>query len=99
MVEPMKLMSPARPHYRHDFQLTARYGLIRWGWGAVTLTGVSLFGVKRSGDGTYWAQETGAEVLFALRPFDPSLFVNYIFDEGRFNSKDRLLEFGIRVVR
>ncbi|MBN1575725.1 MAG: hypothetical protein JW913_04185 [Chitinispirillaceae bacterium] len=99
LVETTKLMTPKRPHYLHDFQLTARYGLVRWRWGAVTMTGASLFGVKHSGDGTYWAQETGAEVLFALRPFDSSLFVNYIFDEGRFNSKDRLLEFGVRVVK
>ena len=99
LVEPIKLMSIERPHYLHDFQLTARYGLVRWKWGAVTLTGTSMFGFKYSGGGKYWAQETGAEVLFALRPFDTSLFVNYILDRGRFNSKDHLLEYGLQVVK
>ncbi|MBN1307753.1 MAG: hypothetical protein JXA18_07545 [Chitinispirillaceae bacterium] len=99
VVKPEKLMTPSRPRYLHDFQLTARYGLVRWGWGAVTMTGVSMIGVKHSGEGIYWAQETGMEALFALRPFDSSLFVNYIFDQGRFNGKDRLLEFGVRVVK
>jgi hypothetical protein len=99
LVEPRKLMTIKRPHYLHDFELKARYVLVRWKWGAVALTGASMFGYKHSGGGTYWAQQTGAEALFALRPFDTSLFVNYILDEGRFNSKDRLLEYGIRVVK
>jgi hypothetical protein len=98
LIEPNKLMTRDYPRYRHDFQLTARYGLAQWKWGAATLTGSSMLGSK-IGRETYWAQEIGAEVLFSLRPFDTSLFVNYIFDKGRFDSKDRLLEYGIRVVK
>jgi hypothetical protein len=99
MMPTYKLMSVDGPYYFHDFQLNAQYGLARWGWGAVALTDATLFGVKRKGKGSYWAQETGLEVLLAHRFFDTSLFVNYILDEGRFNSKDRLLEFGIRLYK
>lgn len=99
LVAPYKVMSPERPHYMHDFELSARYGLARWRWGAVTLTGASLLGFKYDNEGVYRAQQTGAEVLFGLRPFDTILFVNYVFDKGRFNSKDRLFEYGIRVVK
>jgi hypothetical protein len=65
----------------------------------VALTDATLLGFKRYGKGSYWAQETGLEVLIANRFFDTSLFVNYILDEGRFNSKDRLMEFGIRLFK
>jgi|GEM_PF-6165446 len=99
LIAPYKVMSPERPHYMHDFELSVRYGLARWRWGAVTLTGASLLGFKHSDEGRYWAQQIGAEALFGLRPFDTSLFVNYVFDKGRFNSRDRLFEYGIRVVK
>ena len=100
LLNTIKLMSVKRPHYLHDFRLTAEYGLVRWKWGAVALTGATLLGFKNKGS-TYWAQETGAELLFALGNFDTALFVNYIFDKGRFDfdSKDRLLEFGFRVIK
>jgi hypothetical protein len=99
LVDPIKLMSITSLHYLHDFQLNVRFGLLRWKWGALSLTGASMFGFKQSEDGAYWSQETGVETLFALRPFDSSFFVNYILDKGLFNSKDRLLEFGIRVIK
>ncbi len=99
LIEPGKMMSPARPYYLHDFSFKAKYGLIRWKHGAFILTGESVLGFKYNGRGTYWGQRTGAEALFGLRPFDTSIFVNYILDGGRFDSKDRLFEYGIRVVK
>jgi hypothetical protein len=98
LVESRKLMSVDRPHYLHDFNLSARYGVYRWKWGAAVLTGASLLGFKTTGS-IYWAQETGAELCITMPLFDTELFVNYIIDDGRFNSKDRLLEYGIRVTK
>lgn len=98
LAEPRKLMSIKRPLYLHDFNLSAVYGLFRWKWGAVAVKSASLLGFKTTGS-RYWAQETGAELLISMSRFDTSLFVNYIFDEGRFNGKDRLLEYGIRVTK
>ena len=100
LVEPYKLMSLAGPHFLHDFRLTARYGIFRWKWGAVCLTGSSLLGSRNTAEGLYWGQETGAEVLLKMRTYDTSVFVNYILDDAsRFNSKDRLLSIGVRIVK
>jgi hypothetical protein len=99
LIEPYKLMSIERPHYVHDFQLSSRYGIVRWNWGAVLLSGTSMVGMRHSGDGPYWSQETGIETLFKMRTYDTSVFVNYILDGGVFNSKDRLLAIGVRVVK
>ena len=99
LIEPYKLMTVSRPHYLHDFQLTSRYGVLRWGWGALLLNGASVLGIRHSGDGPYWSQEFGIEALLGMRTFDTSVFVNYIRDVGVFNSKDRLLAVGVRVVK
>ncbi len=99
LIEPYKLMTVSRPHYLHDFKLTSRYGVVRWNWGALLLSGESLFGIRHSGDGPYWSQEFGVEALFRMRTFDTSLFVNYIRDKGVFNSKDQLMAVGVRVVK
>ena len=99
LIDPIKLMSISRPHYLHDFQLTAQYGVVHWKWGALAVTDATMIGIKHSGEGVYWSQKTGADLLLNRRLFDASLFVDYILDDGCFNSKDRLLEFGIRIFK
>ena len=99
LIEPYKLMTVERPHYLHDFRLTSRYGVVRWDWGAVLLSGKSLIGMRRIADGLYWRQEFGAEVLMRMRTYDTSVFVNYIRDEGVFDSRDQLVAIGVRVVK
>jgi hypothetical protein len=98
LVQPRKIMALSRPHYLHDFQLAGKYGLWHWNSGAVMVTSSTLLGFKTSAK-KYWAQETGAELLIAVKDHDIALFVDYVVDGGRFNSKDRLLEYGVRLTK
>jgi hypothetical protein len=101
LVGPRKLMSIVRPHYQYEFNAAVSCGIIAWNRGALTITNASMLGFKRSA-AAYWAQEIGTEALFACRNFDTALFLRYTVDGGRFDdfdSKDRLFEFGFRVVK
>ena len=97
-VNTVKLMSVDRPHYLHDFQLSGKIGLWRWNSGALAVTSATLLGYKTSGK-AYWAQESGMELMIGVNNNDISLFIDYVVDGGRFNSKDRLLEYGVRLTR
>lgn len=98
LAEPRKIMSLDRPHYLHDFQLGLKYGVWRWRSGAIALTSATLLGYKTS-DKAYWAQESGVELMIGVNGSDIALYVDYVVDGGRFNSKDRLLEYGVRLTR
>jgi len=95
IVRPINLMSLTRPHYLHQFDVAARYAIAAWSSGILELTSASMLGFKRSGE-AYWAQQFGTEVFFARKTYDGGLFLRFTLDGGRFNSKDQLIEFGIR---
>jgi len=97
VISPINLMSLTRPYYLHQFDASVRYGFASWRGGLVEATSKSMLGFRRSGKGNgYWAEEFGIEALFVKREYDVSTFVRFTTDGGRFDSKDRLFEFGIK---
>lgn len=93
-----KLMSPERPLYCNDFTLQLRYGAARWRSGVLLATSTTLVGFGK-GWRNFWGQQTGVELVIDRRRFDASVFVNYIVDEGKFDSKDKLLAWGLRIYK
>lgn len=93
-----KLMSPERPLYRNDFTLQLRYGVARWRSCALLAKSTTLVGFGE-GRRNYWGQQSGIELIIDRRLFDASVFVNYIVDEGTFDSKDKLLVWGLRIYK
>jgi hypothetical protein len=85
------------PDYEHEFKLTYRYALLNWRKNILNLTGTTLLdlGGKRT---VFW-QEAGLEINGQFNRFGGSVFLNYILDNGRFDSKDNLLEIGVRLYK
>lgn len=96
LIEPRKIMSDI-PDYEHELKLVYRYALLNWKKNILNLTGTTMLdlGGKRT---VFW-QETGLEINGQFNRFGGSVFLNYIIDNGRFDSKDNLLEIGVRLYK
>lgn len=99
MVAPIKMMAP-EVHYIHDFLLNTRFGVFHYKNSIVNLTGSTLLGATQS-ENIYFCQQIGIEANFNIKKFYGSAYVNYVRDNhlNFFDSKDKLLELGLRLYK
>lgn len=96
IIEPKKIMTDI-PDYNHEFKLFYRYALLMWKKNILNITGTTMF--DKSAKRTVCWQEIGIEINGRFDSFGGSAFLNYILDNGRFDSKDQLLEIGVRLYK
>ncbi|MCX7725299.1 MAG: hypothetical protein N2053_00470 [Chitinispirillaceae bacterium] len=99
LVDPIKLMPQDYLFYLWESELNIKYGIAKWKNITFLVKTDILLGFKKAKKGNYWSMENGLEILFDRKTFYPVIFIDYFFDRGLFNSKDRLLKFGLRVIR
>lgn len=99
LVDPIKLIPQSYLFYLWETELDMKYGVIKWKNITFLLKTNFIIGVKKKKKGSYWSIENGAEILFDKKTFYPIIFIDYFRDGNIFNSKDRLLRFGLRVIR
>jgi hypothetical protein len=104
-VSPGKVMSDW-PYYIQDFNLTGKFSFLHWRNFIVNCNGSTTIGAEYEDNSfdskrIYWRQTAGIETLFGKPEFGGSFFVNYILDRGmqRFDSKDKLLEIGVKLFK
>jgi hypothetical protein len=94
LIDEGKIMTPNLTNY-HDFTLQVKAIVFHYRTIILSVKGVTLLGVGDKSD-FYCRQMVGFDTDFKGRNFISTIYAEYNMDKNWFDSRDKLLEFGVR---
>jgi hypothetical protein len=97
LIEPYKIMTSDIIN-NHDFTFDVKYAVYIRKKTVFSLTGCTLVGIGNNSK-SYWREVLGVEVDFGRTSSIASMFATYSLDKKWFDSRDKLLEIGVRFAK